>query len=326
MLVSGCYNHVKHYNSPGPRLVDAVADGSGTIKPMTGQSHIGVALLWLVLPGDLVLGQTRGDQTAKGIRVYASIKNPDGTATANARVTLKTAPGNAVVTAVKSNNEGTFQLFIAAPGSYVVTIEAPGYLSKRYGITAPFSEMEIHLGAVRMDVDVPCSSTPSPSEPSQPIRTTLCELLKDPDRFNGKMVRVRAKVYFGFEASLLRDGTHEIWLSAGFLVTMFRPWGSAPEGSPVVLRKDAEYRKMTAYLSKLHTLKNGSACPLCPLYAVTVDATGRFDHVDKIATPPEQRRYVGFGHMNGYESQLVLESVSNVVASPIDPSIYERMR
>ena len=80
------------------------------------------------------------------------------------------------------------------------------------------------------------------------------------------------------------------------------------------------------YLSKLYIQKNGSECDRCPLYAVTVDATGRFDHVDKITTPPEQRLRVGFGHMNGHESQLVLESVSNVVASPIDPSLYERMR
>lgn len=293
---------------------------------MTGRWPIHVALLWLAQFGNLVIGQTNGEESAKGVRVFGSIKNPDGTAASNAFVALKTVPGNVVVTAIKSDNEGAFEVLGIKPGSYVVTIEVPGYPSKRYGITAPSAETEIHLRDVRMEVDVPCPLRSPRSEPSQPIKTTLCELLKDPDRFNGKMVEVRANVYFGFEASLLRDGPHQVWLSAGFLVTMFSPGGNAPAGRPVVLRKDSEYKKMTDYLSKLYTLKNGSACPQCPLYAVTVDATGRFDHVDKIAMPPEQRRYVGFGHMNGHESQLVLESVSNVVASPIDPSIYERMR
>ena len=50
---------------------------------------------------------------------------------------------------------------------------------------------------------------------------------------------------------------------------------------------------------------------------------GRFEHVDKITTPPEERHSVGFGHMNGYESQLVLESVSNVIATPIDAAVYK---
>jgi hypothetical protein len=35
-----------------------------------------------------------------------------------------------------------------------------------------------------------------------------------------------------------------------------------------------------------------------------------------------QKRGIGFGHMNMFESRLILQWVSHVVATPIDPSIY----
>src|SRR6266568_1977634 len=49
----------------------------------------------------------------------------------------------------------------------------------------------------------------------EPIKMTLCELVKEPERFNGKMVHVRAAIVTGFEASLLRDDScsASIWLA-----------------------------------------------------------------------------------------------------------------
>jgi len=155
----------------------------------------------------------------------------------------------------------------------------------------------------------------------EPIKTTLCELVKEPELFNGKVVQVRAIVVYGFEASLLRDEScsADIWLAAGFSVNLTLPGGGQkPSDPPVTLTEDSEYRKMGEYLSK-----NYKTCPYCPLYTVTVNAIGRFDHIEKLRTDPKDRRYVGFGHMNGYESQLVLQFVSDVVAKPIDPSVYE---
>lgn len=50
--------------------------------------------------------------------------------------------------------------------------------------------------------------------------------------------------------------------------------------------------------------------------------TGRFDHVGKEGLDPKARLLIGFGHMNAYDSQIVLQSVSNVIAEPIDPARY----
>jgi len=61
--------------------------------------------------------------------------------------------------------------------------------------------------------------------------------------------------------------------------------------------------------------------------------TGRFDHSDSplVAFRTGTTRKVsyhsaGFGHLNGALSQLVVQSVSDVVAIPIDPGIYENER
>jgi hypothetical protein len=160
----------------------------------------------------------------------------------------------------------------------------------------------------------------------EPIKTTLCELLKEPERFNGKMVQFRAVVFYGFEASLLRDDScsAEVWLAAGFAINMTLPGGvQKPSSPPIVLKKDSDYQKMSEYLSKSYT---NSEHQTGPLYTVTVNAIGRFEHVNKRKTTPEERRYTGFGHMRVYESQLVLQSVSDVTAELIDTSVYEKRK
>ena len=158
---------------------------------------------------------------------------------------------------------------------------------------------------------------------AEPLKTTLCEMMKTPEWYSGKMVEIRAVVSYGFETSLLRDESCSaaIWLP-GTLVTMISFGGQRPTGPPITLKKDSEYRKMMEFLSKNYTNK---PCMHCPLYVVTINATGRFEHVNKQNIKPEERRTSGYGHMNGYESQLVLESVKDVTVKPIDLSIYEKM-
>jgi hypothetical protein len=75
---------------------------------------------------------------------------------------------------------------------------------------------------------------------------------------------------------------------------MFSPGRhTKPSGPPVELKKDAEYQKLMDYLGRLYQDKNGITCERRPLYEMTVDTVGRFEHVDKITTVPEERHFVG---------------------------------
>jgi len=160
----------------------------------------------------------------------------------------------------------------------------------------------------------------------EPIKTTLCEIMKTPEWYNGKMVEMRVVVSHGFEVSLLRDEScaSAIWLP-GTLVTMTSFGRQRPTGPPITLKKDSEYQKMAEFLGANYTRTQNRPCMHCPLYVVTINATGRFEHVNKMKMKPEERRFAGFGHLNAYESQLVLQSVADVIAKPIDTAVYEKM-
>jgi hypothetical protein len=63
---------------------------------------------------------------------------------------------------------------------------------------------------------------------------------------------------------------------------------------------------------------------------VVATITGRFDHSDtplaafrNEKTGSVKYHFAGFGHLNAALSQLVMQSVSEVVATPIDPATYK---
>jgi hypothetical protein len=145
-----------------------------------------------------------------------------------------------------------------------------------------------------------------------PIQATLCQLGIAPERFQGKVVEVRAIVQTGLETSLLRDDgcSTFIWLSG--------------IDSAQTARKDRQYQKMLEYLDKKYKPKDGSVCARCPLYKVTATVVGRFEHIGKSTLDPKTDPPTGFGYLNSYESQLVLQGVSNVLAEPIDRSASEK--
>jgi hypothetical protein len=244
-----------------------------------------------------------------------------------ATITLKLLPNGKTVATSQTNRKGAFDFRAVTPGRYLVAIQAPGYSLQRFGVIVEPGK-DVDLEHVVMHRDLPCPSPSPPSStahPDRPIRTTLCEIMKQPDRFNGKLVQFRATVRYGFEASLLSDGKNDVWLDyAGLVVTMTVPGGVKPPSQPIVLVKDAEFERMTHYLWARSIEPDGSMCDRCFLYKdVTVNAVGLFEHVDSLTMGfGMQQRGIGFGHMNMYESRLILQSVSHVVATPIDPSIY----
>src|SRR3954469_17357840 len=68
-------------------------------------------------------------------------------------------------------------------------------------------------------------------KPYAPIKTTLCEIMKTPDWYAGKMVEIRVVVSAGFETSLLREEScgAAIWFP-GPLVTMISFVSQRPAG------------------------------------------------------------------------------------------------
>jgi hypothetical protein len=149
----------------------------------------GLTVTCLLIPA-CVFSQTSVDRSGKSVRIFGTVNRPAGAVVAAATVTLKTVPGGETVATTRTNQKGAFEVFASKRGAYVVTLAVPGYLSRRYGlIVVPGNE--IALGETMMEFDVPCPVTTPPAKSiqvEQPIRTTLCEILKDQDRFTGRMV------------------------------------------------------------------------------------------------------------------------------------------
>jgi hypothetical protein len=191
-----------------------------------------------------------------------------------------------------------------------------------------------------------------PAQVNDPISTSLCEIAKGPAGFDGKFVRVRGTILSGFEVFTLTDKScgsdFRIWLddtdsrpSAAVEYALINSiadakepdeltWVGLANRQPIKLTKDAELKKLEGYLTKQFKPEPGSRCVSCPLYSVTVTITGRFDHSDRRlkAFRDKDGKVIGFGafaygHLGAWQSRLVIESVSDIAATKIDPAIYK---
>jgi len=187
----------------------------------------------------------------------------------------------------------------------------------------------------------------------EPIKTTLCELVEAPKRYNGKMVQVRATMKSGFEWGGLVDGSCSLLLSGDGFPPISRGTGEyaylksfadidhpeklawKPIQLPPKVRmvEDVSYQEFKRYLLQKWKRIDGSECFDCPLYEITVTVTGRFDHLEEkmVAVRSNREEHprmysAGFGHLNASANRLVWQSVSEVVAKQIDWAVYEKRK
>ncbi len=170
---------------------------------------------------------------------------------------------------------------------------------------------------------------PSPAAGAQekPIVTSLCEISKNPANFDGKLVQLTAKVRTGFEVFAIGDPSDSSCKSAWFVI----PGGSGTTSKsfqtgarkgypPVALRDDRKYKSFSARLkAQMYSREENSMCVSCDRYEITAIMTGLLEVAGA-------GRFGGFGHMNGYSLQFVLQSVESFdaadMASSYDPAKY----
>ena len=150
---------------------------------------------------------------------------------------------------------------------------------------------------------------------AQSVQTSVCDVTRSPASFDGKIVRLRATVVSGFEAFGIRDPGNEkcdvIWLTypggGPVASTSFGPATPNLQRAPVSLKNDRQLKRFQKLLNaEMYPRSRGNICMACTRYEVTATMTGRLDYAGKGR---------GFGHMNAFETQLVLESVADVSAT-----------
>jgi hypothetical protein len=177
---------------------------------------------------------------------------------------------------------------------------------------------------------------------AQAVDTTVCEILKNPVPFNGKIVRIKGTVAASFDQFVVRGAdcgqkVNDIWLAypegtkakaGAALVLEMQPAknfagtaAAAEQRAAVTLDKSKDFKQFDSLLSG--SFKGDGVCIGCGRYTVTATLVGRLDGV----APSLQRDKAGkitaiggFGNLNMYSARLVLQSVSDVVSQEIDYS------
>ncbi|MFZ1087055.1 MAG: hypothetical protein WAN35_18990 [Terracidiphilus sp.] len=177
---------------------------------------------------------------------------------------------------------------------------------------------------------------------AQAVDTTVCEILKNPVSFNGKIVKIKGTVAAGFDQFVVKGAecgqkVDAIWLSypegtkakAGPAVVLtLQPAknfagtiAAAEQRAAVTLEKSKDFKQFDSQLSA--PFKGDGLCLGCGRYTVTATLVGRLDGVKAGIQRDKAGKITsinGFGNLNAYSARLVLQSVSEVTSQEIDYS------
>jgi hypothetical protein len=177
---------------------------------------------------------------------------------------------------------------------------------------------------------------------AQVVDTTVCEVLKNPKSFDGKMVRIKGTIGSGFDQFVIKGAScgqyvDAIWLaypegskakSGAVAVVEMQPAKNfagtvaAVTRTPVTLEKNKEFKQFDSLLAAPR--KGGAMCLGCGRYEVSATLVGRLDGVSDASLRRDGTGKIiglgGFGNLNGYAARLVVQSVSDVTSKEIDYS------
>jgi hypothetical protein len=174
---------------------------------------------------------------------------------------------------------------------------------------------------------------------AQVVDATVCDILKNPSSFNGKIVRVKGTIAAGFDQFVVKGaecGQHVngIWLSypegtkaksgpAAILQLQpaknFAGTVAAIDRTPVQLDKNKDFKQFDSLLSAPY--KGGGMCLGCVRYEVSATLVGRLDGTVPALSRDSTGKTIGisgFGNLNAYSARLVLQSVSDMTSQEID--------
>ena len=176
---------------------------------------------------------------------------------------------------------------------------------------------------------------------AQAVDTSVCDILKDPQSFNGKTVRIKGTVSSGFDEFIIKaEGCKYhiggIWLaypegtkakSGPVALLQLQPASNfagtvaSVERAPVTLDKSKDFKQFDSLLAAPY--KGNGICLGCTKSEVSATLTGRIDAVHPALRRDAAGKIIditGFGNLNAYPVRLVLQSVSDAVPHEIDYS------
>ena len=192
---------------------------------------------------------------------------------------------------------------------------------------------------------------PGQSPQVEQVQVNLCELVREPARFAGNLVQFRSQFVSRFHWEGIVDescsakvpiGTFHVFddlkpEQGEYAFTTVSDDNTHPERlewkpidalRPVHLNVDDNYRTFRRYADAKFKWPDGGVCQDCPLYRIEVTAIARFDYfktqtVSVRANPQTKSfNYAAGDDPNAPLLRLVLQSIADVSATPVDPAAY----
>jgi|SRR5579872_684981 len=147
------------------------------------------------------------------------------------------------------------------------------------------------------------------------LNTSICAIASHLDRFDGRIVRVKARVGLGIEVFGITDPRSKC-KNSFWLTYPNEAYPILPEPTfkriPVELRRDEQFKLFEKYLdAKMYPRFEETYC-YCKRYEVIATLSGRVDVASKVQQ--------GFGHLSGWKVQFVLQTVADI--TPMDLSTH----
>jgi len=178
---------------------------------------------------------------------------------------------------------------------------------------------------------------------AQAIDTTVCDIVKNPQSFDGKIVRVKGVVVAGFEEFAINgsgcgQAVNAIWLAypegtrgkagpAAMVRLQLAKNHPATvtnlNRTPVTLEKNKDFKAFdNALATPAKVGGGGGICLGCVKFSVSATLVGRLDGTKDAGWIRDESGKIiglgGFGHLNRYRARLVLQSVADVAPQEID--------
>lgn len=138
---------------------------------------------------------------------------------------------------------------------------------------------------------------------------TVCELLATPEKFNGKVIRVRGIVDGGMEGSWLRsDDCPERFYAAGYSLPKSIALAYHSEAGVAAARNEEHIQHVEELIRR--RIRNRSSD------VVTLTYKGIFETRKEwvvLTYPSGEKRLWGLGHDNAFPAQLVVTDISDPV-------------
>jgi len=184
-----------------------------------------------------------------------------------------------------------------------------------------------------------CLAIPS-SLSAQVTDSTVCDILANPQSFDGKIVKIKGVVIAGFEEFAIKgsgcnQAINAIWLAypegtkgkagpAAFLRLQLGKNSSATVANvsraPIMLVRNKDFKEFDNFLSI--PVKTNGLCLGCVKFTVSATLVGRLDGAKDTGLIRDSGGKViglgGFGNLNRYSARLVLQSVSEISSQEID--------